>query len=130
MRETALALAVGLGLLGGCGLARPSDLATPSTFAEEDSAVRCLTVDSPELCPRIAVALSVQITGDVVELVIEDGLSCDSTMAGPACDRPGLMPVGMLTVTRGDGSVEYFNAWLDGERIVIRDNQPRVNQSD
>jgi hypothetical protein len=117
-------------LLGGCALPTPSKLVTPSAATEDNSAVRCQTIDNPELCPRIAEAFARQITGDVQELVIADGLSCDSTMLGPACDRPGLTPIGMLTVTRGDGSVEYFNAWLDGERIVIHDNQPRGNESD
>lgn len=129
-RGTPFALAVGLALLGGCGLPKPSDLATASADAEDDSAVQCLTVDHPELCPRIAEAFALQITGDVDELVIEDGLSCDSMVIGPACERPGLTPIGMLTVTRGDGSIEYFNAWQDGESIVIHDNQPRFNQSE
>ena len=129
-RVAALAVAVGLGLLGACAAPIPSNRAKPSAVAAEGSAVRCLTLDYPELCPRIAEAFALQITGDVEELMIEDGLSCDSTMLGPACDRPGLTPIGTLTVTRGDGSVEHFNAWLDGERIVIHDNQPRTNESD
>lgn len=129
-RGAALALATGVGVLGGCGLPGPSGVASHSATAEDGSAVRCQTIGNPELCPRIAEAFARQVTGDVQELVIEDGVSCDSTMLGPACDRPGLTPIGMLTVTRGDGSVEYFNAWLDGERVVIHDNQPRTNQSD
>ncbi|HEX7197254.1 MAG TPA: hypothetical protein VF364_10545 [Candidatus Limnocylindria bacterium] len=123
-------MAIGVGLLAGCGLPRSSEVATHSATAEEGSAVRCQTIDNPELCPSIAEAFARQITGDVQELVIDDGLSCDSVMLGPACDRPGLTPLGMLTVTRGNGSVEYFNAWLDGEQIVIHDNQPRMNESD
>ena len=116
-------------MMAGCGLPRPSEFATPSAAAGEESAVRCLTVDHQELCPRIAEAFALQITGDVEELVIEDGISCDSMVLGPACDRPGLIPIGMLTVTRGDGSTEYFNAWQDGESIFIYDNQPRGNQA-
>lgn len=72
-----------------------------------------------------------QIAIDVGQLVIEDELFCDTTVVGPACDRPGLTQIGGLTVTYRDGTSGHFNAWLEPNgRVAIYDNQPRFNQSD
>jgi hypothetical protein len=105
-----LALAVTATLLGGCGAERPSLSEQP--------------------CPAIAQAVAGQLQ-DVEQLVVEDGLFCDTMVLGPACDRPGLAPIGALTITFSDGTTARSKGWREPDgRIVIHNDRPRFNETD
>jgi len=83
------------------------------------------------MCHAITDAFARQISTEVRSLLIEDATYCDTTVLGPACDRPGLEHLAGVLATFPDGVEGAFNAWRnDAGGIVLHDNEPRPNQTD
>jgi hypothetical protein len=101
---------------------RPESLG-PSTTVE-------CQLEPKASCDAIAEAAAEQLPVGAVTLLIHEAMYCDSTMLGPACDRPPLEHMAGVLVTLADGQHFAYNAWrAETGEVLLFDDQPRANES-
>lgn len=117
-------------VLIGCGGPSPSPAeSTEQATPAASTAVECRLSDEA-LCRAITEAAAEQLPSGARALLIEDAMYCDTTMLGPACDRPPLEHLAGVLVTLPDGRDLAYKAWRDESgRLLLFDNQPRPNET-